>query len=217
MGITDTQGDRGDDQERIDSWEGLRLVRGVCHDVGQELAVVQALARLAAVEVGSPERVRRRLEMIGEHAAYVARMMADTIEGLAQTTEFDLGELVARTVAHTSLRTPTRCEVTVRPLQVVADPVLVRRAIVNLLDNAVRAAGPEGLVVVRVRREGDLAVVEIEDNGPGWGHVVPGVASLGLSVAENCAIAHDGELELATGRLGGALVRLRLAIARVIP
>jgi signal transduction histidine kinase len=150
--------------------------------------------------------------MIGEHAAYVARMMSETIEGFAQTAEFDLGELVTRTVAYTSLRTQTKYEVTAGPLQVVADPLLLRRAIVNLLDNAVRAAGPDGLVLVRVVREGDLAVVEIEDDGPGWGHVVPGVASLGLGVAQNCAVAHDGKLELATSRLGGALVRLRLAV-----
>jgi signal transduction histidine kinase len=212
MSGTDTQSDRGDDRRPIDPWDGLRLLRGLCHDVGQELAVVQALARLAALDAGSPERVRQRLQTIGEHAAYVARMMSDTIEGFADSTEFDLAELVTRTVADTSLRTQTKCEVAARPLRVVADAILFRRALVNLLDNAIRAAGPGGLVQVRVLREGDLAVVEIEDDGPGWGHVGPGIASLGLSVARACVAAHDGDLELETGNLGGALVRLRLAV-----
>jgi signal transduction histidine kinase len=98
------------------------------------------------------------------------------------------------------------------PLRVKADPILLRRALVNLLDNAIRAAGPDGLVQVRVLCEEDLAVVEIEDDGPGWGHVGPGIGSLGLGVARTCVAAHDGDLELETGLLGGALVRLRLAV-----
>ncbi|TDO34244.1 histidine kinase/DNA gyrase B/HSP90-like ATPase [Kribbella sp. VKM Ac-2527] len=212
MSVADTHRDREDDPRAAESWDGLRLLRGICHDVGQELAVVQALARLAALEVGSPERVRQRLETIGEHAAYVARMMSDSVEGFADIAEFDLAELVTRMVADTRLRTQTRCEVVAGPLRVVADPILLRRAVVNLLDNAVRAAGPDGTVRARVLRDGGLAVVEIEDDGPGWGHVRPGVASLGLGVAHSCVAAHGGDLELGAGRLGGALVRLRLAV-----
>jgi signal transduction histidine kinase len=112
-------------------------------------------------------------------------------------------------VADVRLRTQADCAVDARPLRVVADPILVRRAVVNLLDNAVRAAGPGGLVQARVRCDGDLVVVEIEDDGPGWGHVPPGTASLGLGVANNCVGAHGGDLELETGQLGGALVRMR--------
>jgi signal transduction histidine kinase len=187
------------------------VLRGVCHDVGQELAVVQALARLAALETGLPELVRQRLQEIGEHAAYVGQMMRDSVEGITDRAEFDLAELVTRMVADIRLRTQTACEVEASPLRVLADPILVRRAVVNLLDNAVRAAGPDGLVRTRVVRDGDQAVVEIEDDGPGWGHVRPGIASLGLGVAHNCVSAHGGDLELETGQLGGALVRLRFA------
>lgn len=212
MSVADTHRERDSDPPVPESWDGLRVLRGVCHDVGQELAVVQALARLAALEAGLPERVRQQLETIGEHAAYVARMMSDSVEGVADTVEFDLTELVTRMVADIRLRTRTTCEVVAGPLRVVANPILLRRAVVNLLDNAVRAAGPDGLVLARVRRDGDLAVVEIEDDGPGWGHVRPGSASLGLGVAHNCVAAHEGDLELETGQLGGALVRLRLAV-----
>jgi signal transduction histidine kinase len=37
----------------------------------------------------------------------------------------------------------------------------------NLLDNAIGALGEEGTITVRTRRDGDRAVVEIEDDGPG--------------------------------------------------
>ncbi|TCN37661.1 histidine kinase/DNA gyrase B/HSP90-like ATPase [Kribbella orskensis] len=210
MGVASTQ--RGGEVPRApESWDGLRSLRGVCHDVGQELAVVQALARLAALEAGLPEQVRRQLETIGEHAAYVARMMSDSVEGITDSAEFDLSELVSRMVADIRLRTQATCRVVASPVRVVANPILLRRAVVNLLDNAVRAAGPDGLVLARVLRDGDNAVVEIEDDGPGWGQVGPGLASLGLGVAHNCVAEHGGDLELETGQLGGALVRLRVA------
>lgn len=37
----------------------------------------------------------------------------------------------------------------------------------NILDNAVDAAGDSGTITLRTRNQGDWAVVEIEDNGPG--------------------------------------------------
>jgi len=37
----------------------------------------------------------------------------------------------------------------------------------NILDNAIDAMGGKGEIKIRTRREGDWAVVEIEDNGPG--------------------------------------------------
>jgi K+-sensing histidine kinase KdpD len=195
-----------------DDSDGLRSLRGICHDVGQELAVVQALARLTMIEEDLPDRARERLETIGEHAAYVAQMVRDSVVGVMDCTEFDLAELVRRTVGDVRLWTPTNCVLEANPLPVVADAILLRRAVVNLLVNAVRAAGPDGLLLARVRREGDLAIVEIEDDGPGWGHGPAGIASLGLGVAHSCVAAHAGDLDLETGQLGGALVRLRFPV-----
>ena len=37
----------------------------------------------------------------------------------------------------------------------------------NLIDNAAQAMGGKGTLVLRTRREGDWAVVEVEDDGPG--------------------------------------------------
>ncbi len=37
----------------------------------------------------------------------------------------------------------------------------------NLLDNAIGALGPEGTITIRTRRDGDAAVVEVADDGPG--------------------------------------------------
>ncbi len=66
-----------------------------------------------------------------------------------------------------------------------ASPVLLWRVLTNVVDNAARAAGPSGRVEVAVgcwpsRHRG--RVLEVLDNGPGFGHGPPGAASLGLGV-----------------------------------
>ena len=101
----------------------------------------------------------------------------------------------------------------------------------NLLDNASRAAGPDGTVQVLLRAEGATAVVDVVDDGPG----VPeadreriferlvrldaarsadaGGSGLGLAIARGTARAYGGDLVClpAPGRRG-ALFRLTLPL-----
>jgi len=104
-------------------------------------------------------------------------------------------------------------------------PLAVRRAVINLVDNALRHAG--GPVEIATRRDGALAVIEVMDRGPG---VPPGEterlkrpftrrdearsgsgAGLGLAIVERIARAHGGSLELAAREGGGLVARLALA------
>lgn len=93
-----------------------------------------------------------------------------------------------------------------------------------MLVNAAQAVQKDGHVVLRSRAEGDWAVVEVEDNGPG---IPPEVAAqlfepffttkpegegtgLGLSISRQIAIEHGGELTF-TSEIGkGTCFRLRL-------
>src|SRR4051794_26809780 len=60
----------------------MQLLRGVCHDVGQELAVIQVLGGLVVrATAGLPDDVRRRLDEMTARASYVAQMMSDAVEG----------------------------------------------------------------------------------------------------------------------------------------
>jgi putative PEP-CTERM system histidine kinase len=52
-------------------------------------------------------------------------------------------------------------------LAVQADEERLRRVIGHLVQNAVEAVPKDGAVVVRLRAEGKMAVLEVEDNGPG--------------------------------------------------
>jgi two-component system sensor histidine kinase TctE len=53
------------------------------------------------------------------------------------------------------------------PVCAMGNAFLLREALTNLIDNALRYAGRGSEVTVRVRAQGPQAVVEVEDNGPG--------------------------------------------------
>ncbi|MGC9441649.1 sensor histidine kinase [Streptomyces sp. WG5] len=104
------------------------------------------------------------------------------------------------------------------------------RVLANLLDNAQRHA--RSAVEVSVRRDGDLAVVAVADDGEG----VPaadreriferfvrldaarsrddGGAGLGLAIARDVAVRHGGTLTVHEAPAGGALFELRLPTAQ---
>jgi signal transduction histidine kinase len=96
---------------------------------------------------------------------------------------------------------------------VVADEVTLRRALNNLLENATRAAGPDGTVAISVGRRGQSLRIDVEDSGPGFGAGPTGTAGLGLVIVESLVRTHGGHLEILRSRLGGALMRLSLPAA----
>jgi signal transduction histidine kinase len=104
-------------------------------------------------------------------------------------------------------------------------PRLLRRAVRNLVANAVTYAGAAEVVV---RAEGEDRLIEIRDRGPGiaeaelsrvlepFYRVEPsrsretGGSGLGLTLARAAAQAHGGELELENRAEGGLAARLRI-------
>jgi signal transduction histidine kinase len=96
------------------------------------------------------------------------------------------------------------------PAVVTGHQTALRRAISNLVENAMRAAGPRGNVRVDVDRdhEGGVQVV-VEDDGPGFGRVQMG-NRLGLTVVAQAVISSGGTLEIGASELGGVRVVLHL-------
>ena len=102
----------------------------------------------------------------------------------------------------------------------------VRRAITNLVDNALRYAGEP--VQIEVKRQDRFAVVDVLDRGPGIPEAEterlkrpftrldaarsgPGGAGLGLAIVERIATAHRGRLDLLPRDGGGLTARLILS------
>lgn len=83
----------------------------------------------------------------------------------------------------------------------------------NLIENAMRAAGPTGQVRVEVDRDPDGGVrVVVEDDGPGFGRVQVG-NRLGLTVVAQVVISTGGTIEIGASDLGGVRVTMHLGDA----
>jgi len=87
------------------------------------------------------------------------------------------------------------------------DPVLLRRALSNVLDNAARAAGPAGTVRVEVKQCDAAVMLAVEDDGPGFGEI-PSGAGLGLAAVARHVIELGGRIEYSGGACGGTRVSL---------
>jgi heavy metal sensor kinase len=109
-----------------------------------------------------------------------------------------------------------------------ADPIFLRQALVNILHNAVKYSPVGGVISVRLRRQGDLLVIDVEDRGPGipvedlpkifdrfyrvdkarWRE--SGGAGLGLSIAKWVVEAHGGTLGLDSVPNQGSIFHMSL-------
>ena len=133
-----------------------------------------------------------------------------------------LDDLVAESIERAKSRTPEATFVTAfSPTVVRADPVLVERAVSNLLDNAVKYS-PVGAPIEVTVRDGEVVVA---DHGPGVAaedlprifdrfyraaaaRGKPG-AGLGLAIVREAAEAHGGTATVESGA-GGARFKLTL-------
>ncbi|HWA39563.1 MAG TPA: ATP-binding protein [Burkholderiales bacterium] len=104
----------------------------------------------------------------------------------------------------------------------------VRRAVSNLVDNALRYAGEP--VEIHAEAAGDKVIIEVRDRGPGIppaetermkrpftrldaARTRPGGSGLGLAIVERVARAHGGSLDLLPREGGGLVARLTLSAA----
>jgi len=113
-------------------------------------------------------------------------------------------------------------------LSVEADADLLEQATINLLKNALDAvAGRVGSVILlSCRLVDDHVAIIVEDNGPGLARddaetafvpfftTKPGGSGVGLTLARQIALAHDGRLEHMPRAPNGAVFRLLLPRGR---
>lgn len=98
------------------------------------------------------------------------------------------------------------------PLPVDVDRVVLRRIVANVVDNAARAAGPDGRVEVRVSNVNNSARIVVTDDGPGFG-CIPGNTGLGLRITRRLLKACSGSLMISDSPRGGAEVTISIPLA----
>lgn len=195
----------------------------IAHDIRHELSTVMMLgaALTHTPDVGPDGRqlidqliteVRRADELIATLMAAPARQ---TPAPGARRERIELAELVESIAAPIRLASGMSIEVRSTAVTVYQDRLALWRAIRNLMCNAFEAAGRTGRIEVRVYSRPCLAVIQIDDDGPGMGEVRRDGRSLGLGIVEDLAASWGGSFETGTSVLGGCRVRLVIPLPPV--
>jgi two-component system OmpR family sensor kinase len=228
--------------EREGAFERQReFVADASHELRTPLTSVQANLELLRDNGEPPEDDREAIDS----ALASTRRMSRLVSDLLLLARADAGRRAARTVvdlaaiaraAHDEVQ-PLAGERAIRaridgPLQVRGNPDELHRLVLNLLENAVRHTPPQTTVNVSSRQDGDEAVLEVIDDGPGIpaeqrpqvferfvrgagpaDTVGGGGSGLGLAIVRAVAQAHGGSVELAESPQGGARFTVRLPLA----
>ena len=212
------------EEATIESLARHRL-RAVLHDLRQPLAAVFALAEAARSVPEVPPEARDCIDLLVEQAQEVASVAAAGLHDGAAPDEpttpdddgpVDLDRVLDSVVDSFAVTWTGRLQRTgwLGRLPVVGDRVTLRRCLVNLIENATRAAGPDGTVVVTVQRTGASVRIVIDDDGPGFGRV-PRRSGLGLEATRRAVEPLGGTLSAGLpSASGGARVALSFPLHR---
>lgn len=204
------------DQDKAPS--AAEIVRQFAHDLRQPVAAVITLAAVATADPQVPETVLQRLRQIAAEACWMAKIVDDLLAGTGAAPGLEPVEISAlvRDVVASELmiyqgRLVVRQPDAGEPRYVMAAGTRLRRALANVLANATRAAGNDGQVEVTERAEIGAVVIEVADNGPGFGQIER-VHGLGLGIALQMLAECDGRMQVERDGDDRTLVRVSLPI-----
>ena len=210
------------------------------HELRTPIAGVQAAAETLLHhndQLDNQERQHLQALLVRE-AERAGALISDLLAAarLDAGIDLDLAPVSLRTLVHSEIDRVRllhpEATVTMSGPEVVAraDAPKVSSILRNVIDNAMRAAGPEGKVHIVVREQDQFAIAEVWDSGPG---VPPsereriferlvrlddgrandtGGSGLGLAIARGYARAHGGDLTCEDPRGIGAMFRLVLPL-----
>lgn len=215
------------DLRLVDSAESgpdLDRLHEVCHDLRQPVASIIMLAEAALCQAATSLAVRDYLEQVRDQAEWLGDLVQHLLEPCrtsradntspADEDSCDLVRLASDAV-QVEMGTYTGELVVQRNdsnMYVRGNWIEIRRTIANLLSNATRAAGPNGKVIVDLLRVDDRVLLTVDDSGPGFGLIRPGVR-LGLRVVARSLQSCGGQIEYGRSQLGGVQASLALRAA----
>lgn len=226
--------------DRLDAVEQERslMLSSISHDLRTPLAALRAAVEAIRDGVATDpdmyltgmERQVRALSSLVDDLQLHTRLVSGTLA--LKRTRLDLTELAdeametVRPLAE-NRRVKVLLEASER-VTIDADGYQLARVIRNLLDNAIRHAPNDSVVLVQVEQADDDAILRVIDQGDGFPmdfrerafepftradparDTRTGTAGLGLSIARGIVTAHQGSVGLGDGPGGVVVVRLPL-------
>ena len=209
---------RGARQEGARNLSG-GAVRQLAHDLRQPIAAIRALAAAAAADPQASENVLVRLRQIADEAGWMARAVDELLADPRAAAEPGPAPVPISALVHDVVscqQLTYRGQITAdcqpgAPRYVRAPATALRRALANVVANATRAAGADGHVRVTYRAGDGVELIEIADDGPGFGHV-PSAHGIGLQVTRQMLTECGGRLDIERRPPGQTLVRLTIPV-----
>lgn len=212
------------------------FISSIAHDLRTPLFALRGfLTRLE--RGGNPEKTARYAAICSKKAEQLEHLVADlfsysemsSLEQLLRPKPLDIGSLIEDIAADYLPQAAEKgIELTyVAPdesRELLGDAHLLRRAIANLIDNALRYTPAKGNITIRLHMEKTRACFTVEDNGPGipeqqLSHVFDafyrgddsrnpenGGTGLGLTIARRIIRAHNGDLQVGNRSSQGGAV-----------
>jgi len=201
-----------------------RFIADAAHQMKTPLAGMRMQSELALRQV-DPDEIHRSLEQLAKSSESATRLVNQLLAlaraenqphaGLA-LEPLDLSQL-ARTVVQDWVSASFLHEIDLGyedpdgAVEIAGSAMMLRELLSNLIDNALRYTPAGGSVTVRVRSDAGLALLEVEDTGPG---IAPGErprvferfyrilgssasgSGLGLAIVREIAQQHGAEIEI---------------------
>jgi len=223
------------------SFEQLRrFTADASHELRTPLAAVRGIGELSLKGTRTPTEYK---DAIGSMLEEIDRLtnLVDTLLRLSygdagtirlSPEPIDLGELVrdvAASLAVLAEERHQRIEIQAQEsVHATVDRLVLREAVTNILDNAIKYGPNSSRVLIRVHANRDRAVLEVSDEGPGVAleHRErifdrffrvdegrgrdSGGTGLGLSIAKWAVEVNGGRISVESGDAGGSVFRLEL-------
>jgi len=215
-----------------------RLLSDVSHQLRTPLTVVRGhLDVMMRTGLDDPREVAETVELVLDELDHMRALVEQLLMlGRAFEPDFvdpvalDLRSLLADLMEASRVLAPRRWALGAVPdLVLFVDAAKLRGAILNLVDNAVRATRDGDTIAVSADVRGDGALVlSVDDSGPGIppeqraavlerfsrpGAIDTHGTGLGLAIVDAVAKAHQGSVELSDSALGGCRVSIVLPAA----
>ena len=209
------------------------------HDARNPLQVIfntlyLAIKKIDEMQVSPEEKnhLKNLLEKIRNQADYINRMILDLQEYTKGVTpeliKVDLNELLEEALS--SIMIPEKIEVILNVEKdfpgILADPILMKRVLINLIKNAVEAMPEGGKIRIGASVKGSNALIEVEDTGIGipeenmkeifrpFFTTKPKGLGLGLAVCKKLIEAQGGEISVKSKIGKGTKFKIEIPIAK---
>ncbi|MFN0062503.1 MAG: sensor histidine kinase [Myxococcaceae bacterium] len=199
-----------------------QLVGSIGHELRNPLGVIETSLFILKDRVEEDEKDEKHLVRIREQVGIANGIISNLLD-MIRDKPIVHAPVALRDVmesARDAVARPAGLQLTLEGIAelpaVRGDPVQLRQVFVNLLENAVDAAGPEGVIRIIGTRDARGVTVALEDNGPGVDSETlprlfeplvtrkPTGIGLGLALVKRIVERHEGTVRYEQSPAGGA-------------